>query len=70
MKFVMEFDVDNAFFHSEPYYNSKQKKETLNLTEVGYVVCGIGNKIANGQMFGSVMDANGNGVWLFNMIGR
>ena len=70
MKFVMEFDVDNAFFHSEPYYNSKQKKETLDLPEVGRVVCGIGNKIANGQMFGSVMDANGNSVGFFNIIGR
>ena len=25
MKFVMEFEVDNAFFHSEPYHNGKHR---------------------------------------------
>ena len=70
MKCKIEFELDNAAFHWKGYYSSREKKETLDLPEVGRVVCGIGNKIANGQMFGSVMDANGNGVGLFNIIGR
>ena len=70
MKCKIEFELDNAAFHRNGYCNSREKKETLNLPEVGRVVCGIGNKIANGQMFGSVMDANGNSVGLFNIIWR
>ena len=70
MKCKIEFELDNAAFHRKGYCNSREEKETLNLTEVGYVVCGVGNKIANGQMFGSIMDANGNSVGLFNIIGR
>ena len=70
MKCKIEFELDNAAFHRKGYCNSREKKETLNLTEAGYVVCGVGNKIANGQMFGSIMDANGNSVGFFNIIGR
>ena len=70
MKFVMEFELDNASFHWKGYCNSRENRETLDLPEVGLVVCGIGNKIANGQMFGSIMDANDNIVGFFNIIGR
>ena len=48
MKFVMEFDVDNAFFHSEPYYNSKQEKETLDMRALGRLVADYGHEIACG----------------------
>ena len=65
MKCKIEFELDNASFHWKG-----ENRETLDLPEVGRVVCGIGNKIANGQMFGSVMDANGNSVGLFNIIWR
>ena len=70
MKCKIEFELDNASFHWKGYCNSRENRETLDLPEVGRVVCGIGNKIANGPMFGSVMDANGNIVGLFNIIGR
>ena len=70
MKCKIEFELDNAAFHRKGYYSSREKKETLDLPEVGRVVCGIGNKIANGQMFGSIMDANDNIVGFFNIIGR
>ena len=40
------------------------------MPEVGRVVCGVGNRIANGKMFGSITDANGNSVGFFNIIGR
>ena len=69
MKCKIEFELDNAAFHRRGYCNSREKKETLDLPEVGRVVCDIGNKIANGKMFGSVVD-NGNSVGLFNIIGR
>ena len=64
------FELDNAAFHWKGYFNSREKKETLDLPEVGRVVCGVGNEIANGKMFGSVVDANGNIVGFFNIIGR
>ena len=70
MKCKIEFELDNAAFHRKGYCNSREKKETLNLTEVGYVVCGVGNKISNGHMFGSIMDANGNSVVSFRIVGR
>ena len=70
MKCKIEFELDNASFHWKGYCNSRENRETLNLPEVGRVVCGIGNKIANGQMFGSVVDANGNIVGFFNITGR
>ena len=70
MKCKIVFELDNAAFHKEGYCNSREKKETLDLPEVGRVVCGIGNRIANGQMFGSITDANGNSVGFFNIIGR
>ena len=69
MKCKIVFELDNAAFHRKGYCNSREKKETLDLTEVGYVVCGVGNKIANGQMFGSIMDANGNSVGSFRIVG-
>ena len=52
MKCKIEFELDNASFHWKGYCNSRENRETLDLPEVGRVVCGIGNKIANGQMFG------------------
>ena len=70
MRCKIVFELDNAAFHKEGYCNSRENRETLDLPEVGRVVCGIGNKIANGQMFGSVVDANGNIVGFFNIIGR
>ena len=70
MKCKIEFELDNASFHWKGYCNSRENRETLDLPEVGRVVCGVGNKIANGQMFGSVMDANDNIVGFFNIIGR
>ena len=53
MKFVMEFEVDNAFFHSEPYYNGKQKKATLDMSAVGMLVADYGRRLlapANGRV--------------------
>lgn len=70
MKCKIEFELDNAAFHWKGYYNSREKKETLDLPEVGRVVRGVGVKIANGQMFGSITDANGNSVGFFNITGR
>ena len=70
MRCKIEFELDNAAFHKEGYCNSREKKETLDLLEVGRVVCDVGDKIANGKMFGSVEDANGNSVGFFNIIGR
>ena len=70
MRCKIEFELDNADFHRSGYCNSRENRETLDLPEVGRVVCGIGNKIANGQMFGSVMDANGNSVGSFRIVGR
>ena len=70
MKCKIEFELDNASFHWKGYCNSRENRETLDLPEVGRVVCGVGNKIANGQMFGSIMDANDNIVGFFNIIGR
>lgn len=70
MRCKIEFELDNAAFHWKGYYNSREKKETLDLPEVGRTVCEVGSKIANGQMFGSIMDANGNSVGFFNIIGR
>lgn len=70
MKCKIEFELDSAAFHQEGYCNSREEKETLDLPEVGRVVCDVGNKIANGQMFGSIADANGNIVGFFNIIGR
>ena len=70
MKCKIVFELDNAAFHWKGYCNSRENRETLDLPEVGRVVCGIGNKIANGKMFGSVVDANGNIVGFFNIIGR
>ena len=70
MKCKIEFELDNAAFHWKGHCNSRENRETLDLPEVGRVVCGVGNKIANGQMFGSVMDANDNIVGFFNIIGR
>lgn len=63
MKFVMEFEVDNAFFHSEPYYNRKQKKTTLNMSAVGMLVADYGRTIAcTGEWSGKIMEGNGNSV--------
>ena len=70
MKCKIVFELDNSSFHWKGYCNSRENRETLDLPEVGRVVCGIGNKIANGQMFGSIMDANDNIVGFFNIIGR
>ena len=70
MRCKIEFELDNAAFHRSGYCNSREKKETLNLTEVGYVVCEVGSKIADGKTFGSITDANGNSVGFFNIIGR
>ena len=70
MKCKIEFELDNAAFHRKGYCNSREEKETLDLPEVGRVVCGVGNKIANGRAFGSITDANGNSVGFFNIIGR
>ena len=70
MKCKIVFELDNAAFHKEGYCNSREKKETLDLPEVGRVVCGVGNEIANGKTFGSITDANGNSVGFFNIIGR
>ena len=70
MRCKIEFELDNAAFHKEGYCNSREKKETLDLPEVGRVVCDVGDKIANGKMFGSITDANGNSVGFFNIIGR
>ena len=70
MRCKIVFELDNAAFHKEGYRNSREEKETLDLPEVGRVVCGIGNEIANGKMFGSIVDANGNSVGFFNIIGR
>ena len=70
MKCKIVFELDNAAFHKEGYCNSREKKETLDLPEVGRVVCVVGNEIANGKMFGSVADANGNSIGFFNIIGR
>ena len=70
MKCKIEFELDNAAFHWKGYCNSREKKETLDLPEVGRVVCGVGNEIANGKMFGSVVDANGNSVGEYKIYGR
>ena len=70
MKCKIEFNLDNAAFHWKGYYNSREKKETLDFPEIGLIVCGVGNKIANGQAVGSIMDANGNSVGSFKIIGR
>ena len=70
MRCKIEFELDNAAFHWKGYCNSREEKETLDLPEVGRVVCGVGGKIANGQTFGSIADANGNSVGFFNIIGR
>ena len=71
MKFVMEFDVDNAFFHSEPYYNSKQKKETLDMCALGRLVADYGYAIAcGGKWSGEIMEGNGNSVGFWKIKGR
>lgn len=70
MKCKIEFELDNAAFHRKGYCNSREEKGTLDLPEVGRVVCGVGSKIADGQTFGSIADANGNSVGFFNIIGR
>ena len=70
MRCKIEFELDNAAFHWNGYCNSREEKETLDLPEVGRVVCGVGGKIANGKTFGSIADANGNSVGFFNIIGR
>ena len=70
MKCKIEFELDNAAFHWKGYCNSREKKETLDLSEVGRVVCEVGSKIANGKTFGSIADANDNSVGFFNIIGR
>ena len=70
MRCKIEFELDNASFHWKGYCNSRENRETLDLPEVARVVCGDGNEIANGKMFGSIMDANGNIVGFFNIIGR
>ena len=70
MKCKIVFELDNAAFHRKGYCNSREKKETLDLPEVGRVVCGVGNEIANGKMFGSVVDANGNSVGEYKIYGR
>lgn len=70
MRCKIEFELDSAAFHWKGYCNSREEKETLDLPEVGRVVCDVGGKIANGQTFGSIADANGNSVGFFNIIGR
>ena len=71
MKFVMEFDVDNAFFHSEPYYNSKQKKETLDMRALGRLVADYGYAIAcGGEWSGDITEGNGNSVGFWKIKGR
>lgn len=70
MKCKIVFKLDNAAFHWKGYYNSREKKETLDLPEVGRVVCGVGNKIANGFKEVSISDSNGNEVGSFKIMGR
>lgn len=70
MRCKIVFELDNAAFQWKGYCNSREKKETLDLPEVGRTVCEVGSKIANCKMFGSVVDANGNIVGFFNIIGR
>lgn len=70
MKCKIVFELDNVAFHWKGYYNSREKKETLDLPEVGRVVCGVGNKIANGFKEGSISDSNGNEVGSFKIMGR
>lgn len=70
MRCKIEFELDNAAFHKEGHYNSREKKETLDLPEVGRVVCDVGNKIANGFKEGSISDSNGNKVGSFKIMGR
>ena len=71
MKFVMEFEVDNAFFHSGPYYNGKQKKATLDMNAVGMLVADYGRTIAfTGEWSGKIMEGNGNSVGEFSITGR
>ena len=71
MKFVMEFEVDNAFFHSGPYYNGKQKKETLDMGAVGMLVADYGRKIVYaGELSGKIIEGNGNSVGSWRIKGR
>ena len=70
MKCVVKFSIDNAAFHLEPYDNSKQKKETLDLGEVGRIVSNVGNDISGGCRKGRITDANGNTVGEFCISGR
>lgn len=71
MKFVMEFYVDNAFFHSEPYYNGKQKKTALDMSAVGMLVADYGRTIAcTGEWSGKIMEGNGNSVGSWRIKGR
>ena len=71
MKFVMEFEVDSAFFHSEPYYNSKQKKETLDMRALGRLVADYGYEIAcGGKWSGEIMEGNGNSVGSWRIKGK
>ena len=71
MKFVMEFEVDGAFFHSEPYYNRKQKKETLDLRALGRLVADYGHEIAcGGKCSGEIMEGNGNSVGYWRIKGK
>ena len=71
MKFMMEFEVDNAFFHSEPYHNGKQKKATLDMNAVGMLVSDYGRTIAcTGEWSGKIMEGNGNSVGCWRIKGR
>ena len=71
MKFVMEFEVDNAFFHSGPYYNGKQKKATLDMGAVGMLVAHYGRKTAfTGEWSGNIMEGNANSVGSWRIKGK
>ena len=71
MRFVMEFEVDNAFFHSDPYHNCKQKKATLDMNAVGMLVADYGRTIAcTGKWSGKIMEGNGNSVGFWRSKGR
>lgn len=70
MKCVIKFSLDNAAFHTDPYYNAKQKKATLDFSEIGRVISEVGQRIGNGWDSGSISDHNGNTVGEFSIKGR
>ena len=56
---------------SEPYYNSKQKKETLDMRALGRLVADYGHEIAcGGEWSGEITEGNGNSVGFWKIKGR